>query len=119
MSSCFRSTKPSRPGIATRELSGEAGSFSKAAIADGCCGVISVVSNIAPRELSGFTRLCLEGRFEAARERQGRILELTRPCFLDTNPIPVKAALAMMGRIGEAYRLPLVSLSSCSLIYGT
>lgn len=92
-------------------LSGDDG-FVLPLIAIGGCGVISVVSNIAPREMSEFTRLCLEGRFEAARERQRRIHELTRACFLDTNPIPVKAALARMGRIEETYRLPLVPLGS-------
>ncbi len=90
-------------------LSGDDG-FVLPLVAIGGCGVISVVSNIAPREMGEFTRLCLEGRFEVARERQRRIYELTRACFLDTNPIPVKAALARMGRIEESYRLPLVPL---------
>jgi 4-hydroxy-tetrahydrodipicolinate synthase len=79
-------------------------------VAVGGCGVISVVSNIAPREMSDFTRLCTQGRFAEARERQRRIHELTRGCVLDTNPIPAKAALAMMGRIQESYRLPMVPL---------
>jgi 4-hydroxy-tetrahydrodipicolinate synthase len=79
-------------------------------VAVGGCGVISVVSNIAPRELSDFTRLCTQGRVAEARERQRRIHELTRGCFLDTNPIPAMAALAMMGRIQESYRLPMVPL---------
>lgn len=79
-------------------------------IALGGCGVISVVSNIAPREMAEFTQLCLAGRFDAARALQGRLFELTRACFLESNPIPVKAALAMMGRIDESYRLPLVPL---------
>ena len=92
-----------------RLLSGDDG-MTLPLIAIGGCGVISVVSNIAPREMGELTRLCLEGRFEVAREHQRRIFELTRACFLDSNPIPVKAALAMMGRIEEAYRLPLVPL---------
>lgn len=79
-------------------------------VAVGGCGVISVVSNIAPREMSTFTRQCVEGRFAEARKLQRRIHELTRGCFLDTNPIPAKAALAMMGRIQESYRLPMVPL---------
>jgi 4-hydroxy-tetrahydrodipicolinate synthase len=79
-------------------------------VAVGGCGVISVVSNVAPREMSTFTRLCTDGRFAEARALQRRIHELTRGCFLDTNPIPAKAALAMMGRIQESYRLPMVPL---------
>lgn len=79
-------------------------------VAVGGCGVISVVSNVAPREMSTFTHLCTEGRLAEARALQRRIHELTRGCFLDTNPIPAKAALAMMGRIQESYRLPMVPL---------
>lgn len=90
-------------------LSGDDG-FVLPLIAIGGCGVISVVSNVAPRAMSEFTRLCLEGRFEAARERQRRIHELTQACFLETNPAPAKAALAMMGRIEEVYRLPMVAM---------
>lgn len=92
-------------------LSGDDG-FVLPLIALGGCGVISVVSNVAPREMAEFTRLCLEGRFDAARERQRRIHELTKACFLETNPIPAKAALAMMGRLREVYRLPLVPMGS-------
>lgn len=80
-------------------------------IAVGGCGVISVVSNVAPREMGEFTRLCVAGRFAEARERQRQILELTRACFLETNPIPAKAALALMGRMRESYRLPLVPMA--------
>ena len=91
-------------------LSGDDG-FVLPLIAIGGCGVISVVANIAPREMSEFTRFCLEGRFAEARQRQRQIHELTKACFLETNPIPAKAALALMGRIHEAYRLPMVPMS--------
>lgn len=90
-------------------LSGDDG-FVLPLIAIGGCGVISVVANIAPREMSNFTHLCLEECFDEARLLQGRIHELTKACFLATNPIPAKAALAMMGRIHEVYRLPMVRL---------
>lgn len=80
-------------------------------IAVGGCGVISVVSNVAPREMSEFTRLCLDGDFVAARERLPRLLALTRACFLDTNPVPAKAALAMMGHMQEVYRLPMAPMA--------
>ncbi len=92
-------------------LSGDDG-FVLPLIAIGGCGVISVVANIAPREMSTFTRFCLDGRFEEARGMQRQIHELTRGCFLETNPIPVKAALAMMGRAHEEYRLPLVPMGA-------
>ena len=90
-------------------LSGDDG-FVLPLIAIGGCGVISVVSNVAPRQMGEFTRLCVEGRFDLARQRQRRIHELTKACFLETNPIPAKAALAMMGRLREVYRLPLVPM---------
>ena len=92
-------------------LSGDDG-FVLPLIAIGGCGVISVVANVAPRQMSDFTRLCLDGRFGEARQRQGRIHELTKACFLETNPIPAKAALAMMGRIQENYRLPMMAMGS-------
>lgn len=92
-------------------LSGDDG-FVLPLVAIGGCGVISVVANIAPREMSTFTRFCLDGRFEEARVMQRQIHELTRGCFLETNPIPVKAALAMMGRAREEYRLPLVPMGA-------
>lgn len=92
-----------------RLLSGDDG-FVLPLIALGGCGVISVVSNVAPEVMSRFTRLCLEGRFADARALQGTIQALTEACFLETNPIPAKAALAMMGRIEEVYRLPMVPI---------
>lgn len=81
-------------------------------IAVGGRGVISVVSNVAPGLMSDFTRHCLAGHLDAARALQGRLLALTHGCFLETNPIPVKAALAMLGRIQEIYRLPMVPISA-------
>lgn len=73
-------------------------------------GVISVTANVAPGLLTRFTHACLAGELEAARERLADTLALARACFCETNPIPVKAALAMMGLIEENYRLPLVPL---------
>ena len=96
-----------------RLLSGDDG-FVLPLVAIGGCGVISVVANIVPGEMTRFTQHCLEGSFAHARRLQRRIHELTRACFLETNPIPVKAALAMMGRIQEVYRLPMVQISEAS-----
>ncbi len=77
----------------------------------GADGVVSVVSNEVPREFSNMVRLCLKGRYAAALKIHNRLLPLMNANFIESNPIPVKAALAMMGKIGERYRLPLVPLS--------
>ena len=73
----------------------------------GAQGVISVASNVAPREFSDMVRSALAGDFATARQLHMRLYPLFRDLFIDTSPIPVKAALAMMGRIEELYRLPL------------
>jgi 4-hydroxy-tetrahydrodipicolinate synthase len=77
----------------------------------GGVGVISVISNQAPKMMAELTRLCLEGKFEAARALQRKLYNLMKLNFVETNPIPVKAGLAMMGLIEESYRLPLVPMS--------
>jgi len=73
-------------------------------------GVISVASNEIPEPMTRLTRLCLEGRFAEARRLNADLLPLMQANFIETSPIPVKAALAMMGLIEEVYRLPLVPL---------
>jgi 4-hydroxy-tetrahydrodipicolinate synthase len=75
-------------------------------------GVISVVSNEVPMLMSRMVREALSGRLPDAREIHFRLLGLMNANFIETNPIPVKAALAMMGLIGEHYRLPLVPMSA-------
>jgi 4-hydroxy-tetrahydrodipicolinate synthase len=77
-------------------------------IALGADGIISVVSNEAPDLMAELTRLALAGRWEAARECHYRLLPLMEANFLESNPGPVKAALALMGLIDEQFRLPLV-----------
>jgi len=79
-------------------------------IALGGIGVISVISNQAPKMMTELTRLCLQGKFEAARALQRKLYNLMKLNFIETNPIPVKAGLAMMGLIEESYRLPLVPM---------
>jgi len=76
-------------------------------ISVGASGVISVASNVIPAEVSNMVRLARLEKFADARELHRMYYPLFRDLFLDTNPIPVKAALAMMGRILPAYRLPL------------
>jgi 4-hydroxy-tetrahydrodipicolinate synthase len=80
-------------------------------IALGGGGVISVISNQAPKMMAELTRLCLEGQLGAARTLQRKLYSLMKLNFIETNPIPVKAGLAMMGLIEESYRLPLVPMN--------
>ena len=75
---------------------------------DGC---ISVVANEVPRDFSDMVRACLKGKWDRARELHNKLLPLMNVNFIESNPIPVKAALAMMGMIEEVYRLPLVQIS--------
>ncbi|MCO5069346.1 MAG: 4-hydroxy-tetrahydrodipicolinate synthase [Kiritimatiellae bacterium] len=77
----------------------------------GGSGVISVASNVAPRAVSDMVRHALAGRWSEARAMHLKYYPLFADLFMDTNPIPVKTALAMMGRIEDAYRLPLCELS--------
>jgi len=79
-------------------------------IALGGAGIISVVSNEIPREMSDMTRAALSNDWETARRLHRRYLPLMQINFIESNPMPVKAALAMMGRIKEVYRLPLVRM---------
>ncbi len=80
-------------------------------IALGGCGVISVVSNQVPRMMSDLAHLCFAGKYQDARNLQRKLYSLMKLNFIETNPIPVKAGLAMMGLIEESYRLPLVPMS--------
>jgi 4-hydroxy-tetrahydrodipicolinate synthase len=75
---------------------------------DGC---ISVVANEVPREFGDLVRFCLGGKWDDARTLHYRLLDLMNVNFIESNPIPVKAALALMGKIEEVYRLPLVPMS--------
>jgi 4-hydroxy-tetrahydrodipicolinate synthase len=75
-------------------------------------GVISVVSNVAPREMADLCKLGLEGNVAAARKLFYRLLPVCHALFYETNPAPVKAALLMMKRIAsDEVRLPLVPMS--------
>jgi 4-hydroxy-tetrahydrodipicolinate synthase len=79
-------------------------------LALGADGLISVVSNVSPRLAVELVRLGRAGDFAGARERHVRLLPLLRAAFVETNPIPIKAALWMMGRFENVLRSPLVSL---------
>lgn len=74
-------------------------------------GVISVLSNLIPAELTRMVNAGLKGDLAAARALHEQWLALMRACFIETNPIPVKTALALMGKIGERFRLPLCEMA--------
>jgi len=83
-------------------------------IALGGHGVVSVASNEAPAMMSEMVRSAIEGEMTEARELHYKLLGLMNINFIETNPIPVKAALAMMGLIEEQYRLPLVPMAEAN-----
>lgn len=72
-------------------------------------GVISVASNEIPAEMTALAQACLKGDFAAARAVHRRFLPLMEVNFVESNPIPVKAALARMGLLEPVWRLPLVA----------
>jgi len=80
-------------------------------IASGGDGVISVVANQMPAEISQLVKEALAGNFEKAREIQYKMLNLMNINFVESNPIPVKTSLALMGKINEVFRLPLVKMA--------
>lgn len=83
-------------------------------MAVGARGVISVASNLIPAEISAMAALALQGDFAAALAIHRNYYPLFRDLFLESNPIPVKAALAELGKISEEYRLPLCSISAAN-----
>ena len=95
------------PGF--RVLSGD-DAFTLPLMALGGVGVISVASNEIPGPMTRLAHLLLDGRYDEARKLNAELLPLMQANFLETSPIPVKAALAMMGMIEEVYRLPLVPM---------
>jgi len=83
-------------------------------MAVGAKGVISVASNVAPAPLARMTHCALDGNWEEATQLHRQYYPLFRDLFIDTNPIPVKSAMAMMGLIEEVYRLPLCPMKEAS-----
>lgn len=94
-------------------LSGD-DSITFALIALGGDGLISVAANEAPQLMSRMVNLALQKKWDEARELHFRLLTLMEVNFIESSPGPVKAALAMMGLIGENYRLPLVPIQETS-----
>ncbi len=83
-------------------------------LAIGGSGVISVTSNIVPGDMSRMVNGYIEGGTEEALRLHFKLQPLHRAMFIETNPIPVKTALAVMGRIEEEFRLPLVRISDAN-----
>ena len=81
-----------------------------AVIGLGGAGIISVVSNEIPAEMTRMTQAALSNKWDVARSIFRKYLPLMQANFLESNPIPAKAVLSMMGRIEEVYRLPLVPM---------
>ena len=81
----------------------------------GAEGVISVASNVIPREMGDMMRLALSGDFVGARAMHAKYYGLFRDLFIDVNPVMVKEALAMMGRIERVFRLPLCETTDANL----
>ncbi len=77
----------------------------------GAKGVISVTANVAPKETSDMCRFFSEGKTKEAAQLHHKLLPLTKALFTETNPIPVKAALSMMGICGETPRMPLTPIT--------
>ena len=80
-------------------------------MAIGAKGVITVTANIAPSEMAAMVNAAMKGNYDEARSMHYKLAPLFSALFYETNPIPVKAALAMMGKIKNELRLPLTPLS--------
>jgi 4-hydroxy-tetrahydrodipicolinate synthase len=77
-------------------------------------GVISVLANLLPREVAELTHAALDGDWKRAREIHWRLFPVCRGMFIETNPIPVKEAMAMLGMIRAEWRLPMCAMSSAN-----
>ncbi len=80
-------------------------------ISAGACGVISVASNLIPKSVGTMVRAALNGDFKQARELHRRYYPLFKDLFIEANPVPIKAALALTGKMLPDVRLPLCALS--------
>ena len=79
-------------------------------------GLISVVSNEIPAEMTNLVKACLAGDYDMARAIQRKYLPLMNANFVESNPIPVKAAMSLMGLLEPVYRLPMCPPSPASLV---
>jgi 4-hydroxy-tetrahydrodipicolinate synthase len=84
-------------------------------MACGAVGVISVSANAIPKEVKEMTQNCMDGNWEAARRQHLQLLAFHSAMFIESNPVPVKTTLALMGKCLADVRLPLVPLQAASL----
>ena len=77
-------------------------------------GVISVIANIVPRETSEMVHAALDGDWKRARELHYKLFPLARAAFLETNPIPIKEAMAMVGMLEPEFRLPMCRMGDAN-----
>lgn len=80
----------------------------------GAVGTISVTSNVIPSDVSTMCRLALEGNQKEALKLHYKMMPLNRSMFFETNPLPVKTALALMGKMDEEFRLPLCKMGDAT-----
>ena len=85
-----------------------------ALMAIGGHGVVSVIANIVPRETADMVHAALDGDFKRARELHYRLFPLARAAFLETNPIPIKEAMAMAGMLEPEFRLPMCRMGDAN-----
>lgn len=83
-------------------------------MATGAHGVISVASNIAPKEVSAMVHALMRDDIPSARALHHKLFPLFKACFVESNPVPAKAALAQMGLMGATVRLPLSEASAAT-----
>ena len=88
--------------------------FTLPLMAIGGAGIISVISNVAPADMAGLIDAFVAGDMVRARALHHKMSELIETLFIEVNPIPVKAALALMGKIEYEYRLPLCKMAEAN-----
>ncbi|MCK5852835.1 4-hydroxy-tetrahydrodipicolinate synthase [bacterium] len=80
----------------------------------GGCGIVSVVANIVPGKMAALTKAMMKGNLPSAEQLHRELYPLCKAMFIETNPVPVKTALSLMGKIEEVYRLPMVPISDAN-----
>ena len=83
-------------------------------LAIGGRGVISVIANLVPRETAEMVHAALDGDWKRARDLHYRLFPLARAAFLETNPIPIKEAMAMIGMLEPEFRLPMCRMGDAN-----
>ena len=83
-------------------------------MACGAKGVISVLANVMPKEVASLVDAFFAGKMEEARQWHLKLLKISNAMFIETNPVPVKTAVALMGKCGDEVRLPLAPMSDAN-----